>query len=549
MDLRRISATVLHWLWLLLLIPILTGAGAFVISNRLPRIYEAKSTILVNQAQTISGPTYSDVLANQQLSKTYHRMITSAPVLQRVAEKLGYAAFDDLDATITPSIQGDSQLIDITVSQRDPELAARIADATAQSFADQIRQAQLDQQALAERDLQEQITAARTGLEGKERALAELFGASAGGPIDGDRQRRISDAQYEVDTARRTLSNLESLMQQLRLELTKGMSSVSLVNPAQVPVSPVRPRVVLNTVLGAMLGVLLAAGVIALREALDGTVRTPEAAVRAANAPLLGGIPLIGRARWRLRGGPAGKPVGLIVGRPEYRPVEDALRRVRTNFEFARNGHSGAAILITSATPHEGKSTTLANMAVLLGQAGRRVILLDADLRQPVLHRFFQTPNQAGLSTLLLAGDPCPEPVLCATACENVRLVPSGPAPANPAELLSSPKMATVVTRLKAQADVVLLDSGPLLAVADTAPLAGYVDGVVLVVDATHTQVEELSEAAEVAARANVPIWGVVLNKLKRYNGTEYHSDPALLDQKDGEIRRWTGVAENKGAS
>jgi non-specific protein-tyrosine kinase len=179
------------------------------------------------------------------------------------------------------------------------------------------------------------------------------------------------------------------------------------------------------------------------------------------------------------------------------------------------------------------------------------VILLDADLRNPALHTFFKIPNHAGLSTLLLTDDPSPAPLLRDTAFDHVRILPSGPSPSNPAELLSSPKMAAILTRLQSQADVVILDSGPVLAVADTAPLAGYVDALVLVVDPKRTQLGELAQAAGIARRANVPIWGVVLSKVKANDHAERerYIDAVLPEQADGEAERWAGMTESRGAS
>jgi capsular exopolysaccharide synthesis family protein len=180
-------------------------------------------------------------------------------------------------------------------------------------------------------------------------------------------------------------------------------------------------------------------------------------------------------------------------------------------------------MLITSALPGEGKSTTSANLAIAMAQTGRRVVLVDADLRRPTLHRVFDLPNATGLSTLFVMDNPSLAGLLRPTPIETLQLLPSGPLPPNPVELMASDRMTQIITLLTADADIVIFDSPPLLSVADSVTLAARLDGVVLVVDAGRTRSGVLARAAELLNQAQAHVWGVVLNRVKARSGEGYY--------------------------
>ncbi|RME85201.1 MAG: polysaccharide biosynthesis tyrosine autokinase [Caldilineae bacterium] len=190
-------------------------------------------------------------------------------------------------------------------------------------------------------------------------------------------------------------------------------------------------------------------------------------------------------------------------------PRAEAYRRLRTNLEFSSLDHPLHTLLVTSAAPEEGKSETLANLAVINAQAGKRVILLECDLRRPRLHEIFGVSNNAGLSTALLNPD-APLP-LQETEIPNLLVLPSGPLPPNPADLLASKRMDALLTQVAAQADLVLLDAPPVIAVTDAALLATKVDGVLLVIKAGHTRREHAQRAKDLLAKVNARVVGAAL--------------------------------------
>jgi capsular exopolysaccharide synthesis family protein len=180
-------------------------------------------------------------------------------------------------------------------------------------------------------------------------------------------------------------------------------------------------------------------------------------------------------------------------------------------------------LLVTSANPAEGKSTTVANLSIVMAQAGKRVVLVDADLRLPALHRLFGLNNTIGLTNVLLSEDLAGAIVLQPTGVDGLSLLSSGPLPPNPSELLGSQRMARVIEYLKTQADIVLLDSPPAMSVTDPVVLAGLMDGVIAVVDAGRTRAGALLRLKELISATRTPLIGVVLNKLLESSSGYYY--------------------------
>jgi capsular exopolysaccharide synthesis family protein len=523
MELRQYATIAWRWSWLLLLGALLAGLAAFTVSRLQTPVYEARATMLVNQSQAVTGPTYNDVLANQQLTKTYGQIVASSLVLDPVAQQTGLS-YEELRKKVSAGVRRETQLIDITVRDVDPERAARLANDIGRAFAAQIRDAQLVQQTQAREDLELQARVVQAAISEKQQNIARLSAPQSALP-EPQRQAQLSVEQSELTDLRQRLDRLNDNLQNLRVEALRSTNSVTPVNEARVPSSPVSPRTLFNTILGALVGLIVAAGFVAVFEYLDDTVKTAADVSRVTGLVTLGTIERFRQAA-KGRRGPAdtGAASGQIVATADaYSPTGEAYRMVRTNLEFARSGRPNRTILITSAQPGEGKSTTSANLAMALAQTGRRVVLVDADLRRPSLHRIFDLPNSTGLSTLFVMEQPTVAGLLRPTPMETLLLLPSGPLPPNPAELLASERMGEIITLLTADADIVIFDSPPLLSVADSVTLAARLDGVVLVVDAGRTRSGVLARAVELLSQANARVWGVVLNRVKARSGDGYY--------------------------
>lgn len=281
--------------------------------------------------------------------------------------------------------------------------------------------------------------------------------------------------------------------------------SVSVVEAGELPDSPVNPRIALNTVLAALAGLAIAVGVALLLEYLDDTVKTAED-LETTGLVALGGVARFPRPRTETE--------SLMVGSQRRSSAAEAYKVLRTNVEFSTLDRPGQSLLVTSANPGEGKTTTVANLALAIAQTGKRVVVVDSDLRRPNLHKVFGLSNTGGLSSALLSKEASLDGYVQSTRFENLAVLTSGPLPPNPSELLSSRRLDAVVKALKRQADVTLFDSPPALPVTDASILASKVDGTILVVDSGKTRVDALRRAYETLSRSKTRVLGGILNKL-----------------------------------
>ena len=288
--------------------------------------------------------------------------------------------------------------------------------------------------------------------------------------------------------------------------------SVSVVEPAVVPTSPVKPQVVFNVVLGLIAGLVVAAGLVLLMEYLDDTVKSEQDVERVEGLTTLGMVAHFGRRRSR-------QPVSGYGSRS---PAAEAYRAIRASVQFVTMDRPGQVLLVTSPNAGDGKSTTAANLAVTMASAGKRVVLVDGDLRKPSLHQIFNLENRVGLTSALLSGNGA-RSYIQPSGFDSLSVLASGPLPPNPSELLSSPRMRDLVEVLRQEADAVVMDSPPALVVTDATLLAALADGTILVVEAGRTRSAALHQAVDGLSRATDRVLGVVLNKMGRRGAPAYH--------------------------
>jgi non-specific protein-tyrosine kinase len=301
----------------------------------------------------------------------------------------------------------------------------------------------------------------------------------------------------------------------LRISESESISNLIQVQPASVPVKAIRPRVILNTVLAGIMGLMLVVGVIFLIEYLDDTIKTPEEAVVKLNVPVIGVIARIKNNK---------VDVPFVFENPRS-PVTEAFRTLRTNIQFASVEKPIQTILITSPTPGEGKTLVAANLAVVMAQGGKRVILADFDLRKPHIHTLMDRSNRLGLSDLFIRDPLTLDGVLRSWQDMPLLIITSGGLPPNPAELLSSGKLKQILEGLKSQADVIILDTPPVIAVTDSVILAAQSDAVILVVEPKRTRIGIARQALEQLKRANARVIGLVFNDVILGGSSYYASD------------------------
>ena len=323
------------------------------------------------------------------------------------------------------------------------------------------------------------------------------------------RQRQLTSAR---DLAWETYQTLANKAAEVEVASQVKETEVRFAMPAVKPEKPIKPRKKLNTLLASVVGGMLAVGVAFLIEYLDDTIGTPEDVRRTLGLSTLSSIAPL----------PAGVESGLVTISQPRAPSSEGFRALRTQLQIATDKPL-KALLVTSPNPLEGKSTIVANLGVVMAQAGWSTVLVDSDMRRPVLHDMFGLSNAEGLSTVLSGDGRDPAEYLQATKVENLRLLASGPLPPNPSELLSSPRIEEVIQQLKGEADVLLLDSPAALAVTDAALLAKRVDGVLLVVESGVTQRGSAQQALEGLTKVGTNLVGVVLNRFSPGAAAEYY--------------------------
>ncbi|NLI00342.1 MAG: polysaccharide biosynthesis tyrosine autokinase [Chthonomonadales bacterium] len=275
---------------------------------------------------------------------------------------------------------------------------------------------------------------------------------------------------------------------------------VRVISAPRVAVK-VAPRTASNLLYAAVVGLLVGICLALLQEYLDDRVNAPEDARRLMGVPVLGFVPLVEESKARL------------IREAHGGSLLESYRVLRTNVRFATVGTESTAMLVTSTVPGEGKSLTVANLAVAMALDGRSVIAVDTDLRRPTLHQKFDVDQRPGLTNVLV-GNTALDDALQETAIPGLRVLATGPLPPNPAELLNSPAMRNLHAMLRERADVVIYDSPPFLASADAQVLSADVDGVLYVVQFGEARKSAIRHANDLLAQAHANLLGIVFNKI-----------------------------------
>jgi polysaccharide biosynthesis transport protein len=315
---------------------------------------------------------------------------------------------------------------------------------------------------------------------------------------------------------RQIRANLLSSYENVRLARLSSTSNISPVEPALTPTTPIRPQPVQTGLLGAAVGLMLAAAIVFLVEYLDDTIKSADQASAILGLPVIGYIAELEHDREK-----------AYVSENPRSPVAEAFRTLRTNLEFAGVDKPIKSVLVVSAHPGEGKSTVAANLAITIAQGGKKTLLIDADLRRPRVHHYLDLPNRLGLSNLFRDSMTLAD-VAIDWKDTSLKVVTSGGVPPNPADLLASARMAAILESATKEMDMVVIDAPPFL-VADASILAARTDGVLFVIHPGRTPIDAALTTLEQMRRAGANILGLVLNRIPRsrpnyYGGYRYYS-------------------------
>jgi polysaccharide biosynthesis transport protein len=322
----------------------------------------------------------------------------------------------------------------------------------------------------------------------------------------------------EVESNQQLFKDLMNRTKQTGLETELKTTNIRIVEKAEPPRTPLSPKRGRNYQLALLIGVALGLGLTVLFEHLDNTLKTPEDVKEHLGLPFLGMVPDV-QARASAAG--TARPSPLILKNPQS-AVAESYRVLRTNLIFSSAEMSGRVLVVTSANPGEGKTTTVVNLASSLALNGAKVLAVDADLRRPTMHQHFGIAKTPGLSDLIVGKCQASESIQT-TRLKGLQVLPCGYVPPNPAELLGSAAMRQVIGALRSHYDWVLIDTPPVLAMADTPVLCPLVEGVILIVGAEVSGRPALQRAVDQVVSVGGKVIGVVLNKVDLDRNSYYY--------------------------
>jgi capsular exopolysaccharide synthesis family protein len=456
----------------------------------------------------VTTPVYqgtANLLLTPQLSSTLLQangaatplILVDVPTATQVIESKSVAQYVEKTIPNAPAVSvkqvGTTNVVQVSTQSTNAKLAAQAANAYARAYIHLQQVQTVDTINGAVQLLQARYNTLGDQIAGLQAQLATAKDATA-------LSNQINGLEQQQATLGTEISNDQSTASQ-----SSGGGQV--VSTASVPTSPVKPKSAEYSILAVVLGLVLGVALAMALEFFDDGIRSQEDVERVAGqTPVLGLIPEI--VDWR------DTHAQYLVSRssPNSMPAE-AYRSLRTSIQFLGLDHAIRTVQFTSPSAAEGKTTTLANLAVVMAQAGHRVVVVCCDLRRPRLHEFFNMSNEIGFTSVLLGDATLSEALQAVPGLDGLQILASGRIPPNPSELLSSGRAAEIFSTLADHADIVLIDSPPILPVTDAAVLAGRVDAVVLVAAAGMSTRSHVTRALAILGRVNAPVAGIVLNR------------------------------------
>jgi succinoglycan biosynthesis transport protein ExoP len=349
--------------------------------------------------------------------------------------------------------------------------------------------------------LDARIRALQTGVQTARTQLTQLP----------EREYQLGKFTNDVASLQQIYQMLNEKYQTLRISEEANISNAVIVSPAQVPQSPVSPHKARNLLMSVVLGAMLAFAVAALVDRMDNRVHSEADAEMATGLPILAHVPFIKEVDKQTLVGNTDQPSMLL----------ESYRMLRTNIEFASVDEPVRIVVVTSSLPNEGKSTTSIDLAVIMALDGKKVIIVDADLRRPSVHRALHLPNRVGF-TSVVAGTSTLEDALQDTGTPNMRALTSGPVPPSPPELLNSQAGRKLLRQVAELADILIIDTPPALAMVDAQIVASVADASLLVVSFQEANKHEIARTAALMGQTGTRVLGLVLNKLTSEAGGYY---------------------------
>lgn len=486
---------------------LIVASVAVAMSLLQPKVYSGEAKVLISEKDTsaaILGTLVPELSSQpERAMQTQVQLVTLRPVAEATIKRLDLGTTPEaLLAGVSVSAVGQTNIITIQSTASSPQMAAKIANTMAEEYVSASRERKRESMKAAADEVEQRLEVARQEILALGRKIQET------GSTD-----ELS-AQLQIATG--TYTTLADKLEELRINEQLETGSGSVVQEAVASDAAISPKPKRNGMIGLAVGLIFGLGMAFLYEYLDNTIKSTEEAEKIYGGPVLGIIPVDKLEKGQKR--------RLTIVDAPGSPAAESYRVVRNSLDFINFEHDLRTLLITSATPGEGKSTVSANLAMSLAQAGKKVVLISCDFRRPTTDQFFAVNNLIGLSDVLL-GTHSLKAALQRPVDEQLLVLTAGKMPPNPSELLASAKMSEVVESLEEWADWVIIDTPPILAVADPVSIARWADGVLMVSKAGESTREAALKAVELLGKvgatvAGVAIWG--LDETKNRPGYGY---------------------------
>ncbi|NDJ78823.1 MAG: polysaccharide biosynthesis tyrosine autokinase [Chloroflexi bacterium] len=530
MELNQYIRLFRQWAWLIVIAALVGGGIAFYARRSQAENYKASTSILIGSYLQASNPESPDISIGADLAKTYAEIVMTRPIMQSTIDELELDTnVHNLKQAVETEILEDTSILVISVTYGDQEAVAEIANELAHQLTLQSPTNLTEEQEQQISDARDEISQLNAEIERVNQRQNAIFGLieTETDPTQVD----LLEAQSNVFALQSAqLRDTRADLQVLIATIQNRTNTLDIIEEAERPEWAEQKGVIQTAILGAVIGVILAAGLVLFINYQESTIKSPEQANKTLGLPVLGTIMRFGKSR-------DSYSQRLIAHQAPTSPIAETYHAVQTNMLLSANGRATrqGIYVVTSPSPGEGKSITAANLAVSMAQSGLRTLLIDADLRQPKVHEILEIDNKGHLSKLLTTppshydlsvenADPNAElpPILQEHVQEstiaNLMIITSGELPEIPAEVLHSEELSEWIKVLRAflDLDVILFDTPPSLVVADSAILAANVHAqVVMVVEVGQTQRDNARKAKDMFVHTGSPITGVVLNKAK----------------------------------
>lgn len=591
MEIRRFFLIIKQWILLILLCVIISGSIGFYLSSQQPPIFQASTKFMIYMNLSNSSSSF-DYFNNQSMISTLIELLTSKMVVQQASKELG---FQVSSGQASASMVEETGIINLSVTDSNPEEAASIANKLVDVLINQIEQLTSAQYLMVEQNLQNQVDQAEEKMMTIQQQIDSLSDVtvqtniadvkaqvddlqlqitdlrnkfSSINPVSATEEEKILMAGYQanldllepilayyqnlytnlvvlgqplqdkdnsftqldqlqtsLDLYKQIYINSTSNLETLRMTKAQNYISVIKMEIAEVPSTPIAPKPMTTALLSALVGLMIGASIVFLIEYLDDSIKTPEEVSDLTDLPVIGFVAYIKPPR--SKNASEKEKIQVIALTQPRSIVSESFRSLRTNLEFSSVDQPMKIVLVTSLNPSEGKTTIASNLAVVVSSSGKRTLLLDADMRHPSVHRFFNVPNRVGLSDLLRGKLELEDVTTSVPAVPSLTIISSGSLPPNPAELLASNKMNQILADLKLRYDIIIIDSSPMV-VSDPQILANRVDGVLYVVRPGKTRGHRAAASIQQLRRVNARLIGVVFNQIKTkqdaYYGNYYYT-------------------------